>query len=185
MHFSSFLIVGLGNPGPRYASTHHNIGALSIAELLSRHPGTNLSVHRRTNTETADFFLSPGGPKAIIARTRTAMNLSGTPVAGLVDFFKIPLNHLVIIHDELELPFGDIKIRLGGGDHGHNGLKSVSRSLKSRDYVRVSIGIGRPPGRMDPAKFVLQPFNKNERAELPIICANAVDAVEDYLHGHS
>lgn len=175
------LIIGLGNPGPRYAETRHNLGAMALEELLSRSPGARLSSHRRTNTDIAQFRLSPGGPAVVAARLRCPMNLSGGPTKALCSFFHVEPTRLFVIHDELEAPFGSVALRPGGGDHGHNGLKSISSSLKTRAYVRVSLGIGRPPGRMDPARFVLQAFSRSERADLPIICADAADAIEAAL----
>ncbi|WPF66842.1 MULTISPECIES: aminoacyl-tRNA hydrolase [unclassified Corynebacterium] len=169
------LVVGLGNPGPRYARTRHNLGAMVLEELLSRHPGARLSVHRKTNTEV----YSQGG--LILARPRSMMNLSGGPVAGLAQFFRVPPERIVVLHDELDLDFGQVKARPGGGDHGHNGLRSITKALGTKEYVRLSCGIGRPPGRMDPAAFVLKPFSRAEQEHLPILCADAADEVERVL----
>ncbi|MBC3186795.1 aminoacyl-tRNA hydrolase [Corynebacterium sp. zg-331] len=169
------LVVGLGNPGSRYAHTRHNLGAMVLQEMLSRHPGARLSVHRKSNTE----IYSQGG--LILARPRSMMNLSGTPVAALAAFFRVAPERIVVLHDELDLDFGRIKARPGGGDHGHNGLRSITKALDSGDYVRLSCGIGRPPGRMDPAAFVLKPFSRAEQEQLPILCADAADELERLL----
>lgn len=168
------LVVGLGNPGPKYAGTRHNIGVEVIDELAARNH-TRLSVHKRSNTEITQL------PGLILARPRSFMNLSGTPIRALCDFFKIPPATIIVIHDELELDFGVVKLRQGGGDHGHNGLKSTSASLGTRDYRKLGLGIGRPPGRMDPASFVLRPFSKRELEEVPIMAADAADLVEEQL----
>lgn len=144
-----------------------------LAELLARRPGGRLSSHRKTNT---DVFTEPG---LILARPRSFMNLSGGPVRALSRFFRVPAKNIVVIHDELELPFGRAMLREGGGDHGHNGLRSVTKALGTADYLRLGCGIGRPPGRMDPAGFVLKPFTKAERTELPVMCADAADLVEE------
>ncbi len=170
-----FLVVGLGNPGARYAPTRHNLGVMVLEEVLARHPGSRLGVHRKTNTEAC----SVGG--LILARPRSFMNLSGGPVRALADFYKVPPPRIVVIHDELDLDFGQVKTRPGGGDHGHNGLRSITKALGTKDYVRLSCGIGRPPGRMDPAAFVLKPFSRAEQEHLPILCADAADELERLL----
>jgi PTH1 family peptidyl-tRNA hydrolase len=124
-----------------------------------------------------------GGVRVVLAKPRSYMNDSGGPVSGLLDFFKVPLERLVVVHDELDLPFGGLRLKLGGGDNGHNGLKSVRRSIGSGDFNRVRIGVGRPPGRMDPATFVLRDFGGTERKELDYQVDRAADAVEA-LVGH-
>lgn len=169
------LIVGLGNPGSRYENTRHNLGVMVVGELLSRTPGASLRVHRKTNTEV----YAQGS--LIIARTRSMMNLSGGPVKALAGFFRVPPEGIVVLHDELELDFGEVDTRVGGGDRGHNGLRSLSSALGTRSYTRVRCGIGRPPGRMDPAAYVLKPFSKAECAELPFVLADAADAAEAAL----
>lgn len=178
---SPFLIVGLGNPGPKYAGTRHNIGFEVLSELADRATPmpANFSVHKRSNAEIAETRLSVG--KVVLARPRTFMNLSGGPVKALADFFKVPHTRVVVIHDDLDLDFGAVKLRPGGGDRGHNGLRSTTRSLGTKEYLRLSVGIGRPPGRMDPAAFVLKPFSRSELAEIPIICADAADEIERHL----
>lgn len=169
------LIVGLGNPGAKYASTRHNAGVLVIDELLNRE-GARLSAHKKTNTEVAELN---GG--LVVARTRGYMNVSGGPVKALAGYFKVSPGEIYVVYDELDLDFGEVKLRAGGGDHGHNGLKSVSASLGTRDYNKLAVGIGRPPGRMAPADYVLKPFSKKETEELPIIAADAADLLEAAL----
>lgn len=171
---SPLLVVGLGNPGPKYVGTRHNIGFEVAEELVSRSFGS-FSAHKRSNTDIAQL------PGLIVAKPRSFMNLSGTPIRALCDFFKISPANVIVVHDELELDFGSVKLRQGGGDHGHNGLKSTSKSLGTKDYWKLSMGIGRPPGRMDPASFVLKPFGKQELADIPIMAADAADLVEKHL----
>lgn len=173
---SPLLVVGLGNPGPKYVGTRHNIG-FEVAEELASRNFASFSVHKRSNTEIAQL------PGLIVAKPRSFMNLSGTPIRALCDFFKIAPANVLVVHDELDLDFGSIKLRQGGGDHGHNGLKSTSKSLGTKDYWKLSVGIGRPPGRMDPATFVLKPFGKQELADIPIMAADAADLVEKHLQG--
>ncbi len=168
------LVVGLGNPGPKYAGTRHNIG-FDVADELVGELMSSFSVHKKTNTEVAEAMA--GGRKIICAKPRSFMNLSGGPIKALSQYFHLSAADIIVIHDELELDFGTIKLRQGGGDHGHNGLRSTTKSLGTKDYQRLSVGIGRPPGRMDPASFVLKPWTKQERAEIPIICAYAVDEI--------
>jgi PTH1 family peptidyl-tRNA hydrolase len=175
-----WLVVGLGNPGPQYAATRHNIGAIAV-ERLAETLGGRLGGHRRCRAEVYEGRLGPvghGASRVVLARSRGYMNETGGPVACLVDFYKVPLEQLVVLHDELDLPLGGLRIKLGGGDNGHNGLRSLRQSLGSGDYHRVRLGIGRPPGRQDPADFVLRPFAGSERIEVDLLCAEAADAVE-------
>ncbi len=177
---SPILIVGLGNPGPKYADTRHNIGVRVLGELADRVTPVpaSLSVHKRTNTEIAELPAGRlGHRKVVLARTRGYMNLSGGPVKALATYFSVAPADLIVIHDELELDFGQVRLRTGGGDHGHNGLKSLTKSLGTKEYQRLAVGIGRPPGRMDPASFVLRPFTRAEELELPFLCADAADEV--------
>lgn len=175
-----WLIIGLGNPGPAYAGNRHNVGFM-VADLLAERIGVTFK-RQRTRIQTGDGRLA--GRAVTLGKPMTFMNLSGGPVAAATAFFKLPPERVVVIHDELDLPFGVIRLKLGGGDNGHNGLRSVSGSLGTRDYHRVRIGIGRPPGRMDPADFVLRDFTAAERRELPLELQRAADAVEAILsHG--
>ncbi|QGU06821.1 Peptidyl-tRNA hydrolase [Corynebacterium occultum] len=178
---SMFLIVGLGNPGPKYADTRHNIGFGVVDELAGRATPmpASFSVHKRSNAEIAETRLGPA--KVVLAKPRTFMNLSGGPVKALADFFKIPPAQIIVIHDDLDLDFTAVKLRPGGGDRGHNGLRSTTKSLGTKDYQRLSVGIGRPPGRMDPADFVLRPFARSEQADLPIIYADAADLIDTVI----
>lgn len=177
------LIVGLGNPGSTYQGTRHNIGQEALAELLGRaYPmPASLGTHKRTNTDIAELKLPGSNTTIIAAQLRCFMNLSGTPTQALAQFFKVPSGNIIIAHDELELPLGEVRLHRGGGDHGHNGLKSISQALKTKDYFRLALGIGRPPGRMDPARYVLKPFPRAEAIEVPIMCADAIDLVEKLL----
>ena len=168
------LVVGLGNPGPKYAGTRHNIG-FDVADELAGELMSSFSVHKKTNTEVAEGM--DGGRKIICAKPRSYMNLSGGPIKALAQYFHLSAADIIVVHDELELDFGTIKLRQGGGDHGHNGLRSTTKSLGTKDYQRLSVGIGRPPGRMDPASFVLKPWAKQEKAEIPILCADAVEEI--------
>ena len=168
------LVVGLGNPGPKYAGTRHNIG-FDVADELAGELMSSFSVHKKTNTEVAEGIA--GDRKIICAKPRSYMNLSGGPIKALAQYFHLSAADIIVIHDELELDFGTIKLRKGGGDRGHNGLRSTTKSLGTKDYQRLSIGIGRPPGRMDPASFVLKPWAKQEKAEIPILCADAVEEI--------
>jgi PTH1 family peptidyl-tRNA hydrolase len=170
-----WLVVGLGNPGPEYAGTRHNVGAM-VVDVLADRLGARFRSHR-ARADVAEGRLVPGGPKLVLAKPRTYMNESGGPVAGLAGFFKIPLDRLVVVHDELDLPAGSMRIKAGGGDNGHNGLRSLRRSLGSGEFLRLRFGIGRPPGSMDPAAFVLRPFAKAERESLPVDLERAADAV--------
>jgi peptidyl-tRNA hydrolase, PTH1 family len=169
-----WIIAGLGNPGPEYAGNRHNAGAMVVA-LLAERIGARFKAHR-TRNDIAEGRLS--GQPVTLARPRSYMNLSGGPVAALANFYKLPPERVVVIHDELDVPFGGVRLKLGGGDNGHNGLRSITSSLGTRDYYRVRFGIGRPPGRMDPAAFVLRDFSATERKELPFALDRCADAVE-------
>jgi len=176
----AWLVVGLGNPGADYARNRHNAGFL-VADLLAGRVGAKFGRARRAASELAEGFLRPGGPKLVIAKPTTFMNLLGAPVANLAGFYKIPPDRIPVVHDELDLPFGTIRLKLGGGDGGHNGLRSLTRALGTGDYYRVRVGIGRPPGRQDPADFVLRDFAAAERKEVPLVIERAADAVEALL----
>lgn len=175
MSDAPWLIVGLGNPGAEYEFTRHNIGAMCV-DLLADRIGSKFSRHKRANADVVEGRL--GGVRVIVAKSRGYMNESGGPVKALVDFYKVPLEQVVAIHDELDLPFASQRFKLGGGDNGHNGLRSMRSSLASGDFLRARLGIGRPPGRQDPADFVLRNFGSTERKELPTALERAADAVE-------
>jgi PTH1 family peptidyl-tRNA hydrolase len=180
-----WLIVGLGNPGPSYSGHRHNIGAMVVTELAAR-AGANLRSHKaRAVTSEVRVPGPPGAPsgeapghRAVIATPLTYMNESGGPVAGLMSFYKIPVENLIVIHDDLDIPFADVRLKLGGGEGGHNGLRSITKSVGTKDYLRIRVGIGRPPGRMDAADFVLHGFSGAERTEVPLLIADAADAAE-------
>jgi PTH1 family peptidyl-tRNA hydrolase len=180
-----WLIVGLGNPGPSYLSHRHNIGALVVDELAGR-TSASLRTHKaraavaeiRLPVPAGATATAGPGSRAVIARPLSYMNESGGPVAGLLSFYKIPVENLIVIHDELDIPFADVRLKLGGGEGGHNGLRSITRSVGTRDYLRVRVGIGRPPGRMDPAAYVLHDFAGPERSEVPLLISDAADAAE-------
>ena len=172
-----FLVVGLGNPGPAYRGNRHNVGAM-VAALLAERVGGRFSKHKARADVLEGRLGPPPAPRVVLAVPRTYMNESGGPVAGLCGFYKIPVERLVVVHDELDLPYGSLRLKCGGGDNGHNGLRSITRSLGSREYLRVRFGIGRPPGRMDPAAFVLRDFSAVERKDLDFHLDRAADAVE-------
>jgi PTH1 family peptidyl-tRNA hydrolase len=178
MSDATWLVVGLGNPGPSYANTRHNVGRL-VVELLAERAGASFTSHRRGRADVLETRLGgPPGVRAVLARPRTYMNESGGSVAALRDFFKVDIDHLALVHDELDIPFGTLRVKRGGGDNGHNGVRSVRAALGTGEFCRVRIGIGRPPGRLDPAVFVLKPYSATERAELPLLVDRAADAVE-------
>jgi len=179
-----WLVVGLGNPGPTYAGNRHNLGHMVLDELASRY-GASFSGPRsggaRAAVAEARLGVLPGGapgPRVVLAKPVTYMNVSGGPVAGVARYYGVAPDHVVVVHDELDIPFGEVRLKAGGGEGGHNGLKDVTKALGTRDYVRVRCGIGRPPGRMDPADFVLKDFSAVERKELPFLVGDAADAVE-------
>jgi peptidyl-tRNA hydrolase, PTH1 family len=169
-----WLVVGLGNPGPTYAGTRHNAGAMVADVLADRVRGRFKSHRARADVVETRF----GDERVVLAKPRSYMNESGGPVVALRDFFKLPVERIIAVHDELDLDFGTLRLKLGGGDNGHNGLKSLRRSLGSGDFHRVRVGIGRPPGRQDPADWVLRDFSPAERKELGLQIERAADAVE-------
>jgi PTH1 family peptidyl-tRNA hydrolase len=171
------LVVGLGNPGPAYRGNRHNVGFM-VLDVLAERVGGRFSKHR-ARADVVEGRLGPlPAPRVVLAEPRSYMNESGGPVAGLCGFYKVPVEQLVVVHDELDLPYGSLRLKRGGGDNGHNGLRSITRSLGSRDYLRVRFGVGRPPGRMDPADFVLRDFSAAERKDLDFHVDRAADAVE-------
>ncbi len=178
-----WLVVGLGNPGPTYAGHRHNVGYLVTDELATR-LGSGFRAHRSGRAEVVEGRLgTPGhlGPRIVLARAKSFMNVLGGPIAALAAFYKVPLDHVVVIHDELDLPFGTLRVKVGGGDNGHNGLRSLRSALGSGEFARVRVGIGRPTGRGDVADFVLSNYSGAERKELPFQVVTAADAVESLI----
>ncbi|XVX19521.1 aminoacyl-tRNA hydrolase [Actinomycetota bacterium] len=184
MGADTWLVVGLGNPGPRYAGNRHNIGAMVVQELAAQ-AGTTLRSHKaRAAAAQIRLGTLPGGapgPSTVLAWPNCYMNESGGPVSALLKFFSTDPEHLVVVHDELDIPAGEVRLKRGGGEGGHNGLRSISSSIGTRDYYRVRVGIGRPPGRMDAADYVLRDFSPTERKELPLTISDAADAVADLV----
>lgn len=179
-----WLIVGLGNPGEQYAQTRHNVGH-QVVDVLARRAGTSLMRHR-SRTHMADIRLGvlPGGvpgPRVIIAKSDSYMNVSGGPISALAKFLGVGPDQLLVIHDELDLPPHQMRLKLGGGEGGHNGLKSLSQHFGTRDYHRLRMGIGRPPGRQDAAAFVLATLPVKERPEWDVFYEEAADVVEEVV----
>ena len=175
-----WLVVGLGNPGPSYAGNRHNVGYLVTDELADR-MGSPFRAHKSRRADVVEGRLGIGGPRVVLARARSYMNESGGPVSTLASFYKVPVDRIIAIHDELDIPFDTMRIKLGGGDNGHNGLKSMRASLGSGEFYRVRVGIGRPPGRQAPADFVLSDYSAAERKLLPFGVDRAADAVEGLI----
>ncbi len=169
-----WLVAGLGNPGPGYAGNRHNCGFM-VADVLAARIGAGF---KRDRSRALVALGRLAGLPVALAKPQSYMNISGPPVAALRAFYKIPPERIVVVHDELDIPFEAIRLKLGGGDNGHNGLRSITAALGTRDYLRVRVGIGRPPGRMDPADYVLHDFSAAERKLLPLVLERAADAVE-------
>ncbi|MFD8549120.1 aminoacyl-tRNA hydrolase [Streptomyces sp. NPDC059649] len=178
---SPWLVVGLGNPGAEYAGNRHNVGFM-VADLLAERMGGRFKAHKARAQVVEGRLGAPGlsSRRVVVAKPLSFMNLSGGPTTALRDFFKVPVAHVVAIHDELDIDYGALRLKLGGGDNGHNGLKSITKSLGA-DYHRVRFGIGRPPGRMPVADFVLKDFSSVERRELDYFVDRAADAVETLI----
>jgi len=172
-----WLIAGLGNPGPDYATSRHNLGFM-VADLLADRMGVSF---RRARQQVFAASGKLAGHAVILAKPMSYMNLSGGPVASVGGYYKIPAEQIIIVHDEIDLPFGTIRLKQGGGDAGHNGVKSVTLALRTNNFYRVRVGVGRPPGRREAAHHVLKDFTKAERKELPLLVERAADAVEALL----
>lgn len=177
---SPWLIVGLGNPGPKYAGTRHNIGYL-VTDELARRLGAGFRRHKNGRSDVVEGRLGVGGPKVVLVRSHTFMNEIGGPVTSLAKFYKVDPDRIVAIHDELDIAFGTLRVKFGGGDNGHNGLRSMRSSLGTGEFFRIRAGIGRPPGRQDPSDFVLSNYSSAERKELPFQVDSAADAVESLI----
>lgn len=176
-----WLAVGLGNPGPGYAGNRHNVGRMVLDEVARRAEGRFTSHRSRALVADIRLGVLPGGvpgPRVVLAAPATFMNLSGGPVASLRAYLGISPDRVVVLHDEIDLPFGQIRLKAGGGEGGHNGLRSISSALGTRDYLRIRIGVGRPPGRMAAADYVLRDFSAAERSELPFVIDSASEALE-------
>lgn len=172
-----WLIVGLGNPGPDYAATRHNIGQM-VLDQLAQEVGGNFKKHSKARAQVLEGRLGLGGPRVVLAKPLTYMNLSGGPVSALANFYGLAPEEIIVVHDELDIPFDSVKLKIGGGEGGHNGLRDISKALGTKDYYRVRTGIGRPPGRMDTADFVLKPFSTTEKKDLPFLISHAADATQ-------
>jgi PTH1 family peptidyl-tRNA hydrolase len=179
---NTWLVVGLGNPGAQYAGNRHNVGQMVADELAAR-LGAAFKSHK-TPSRVAEGFLRPGGPKLVIAKPNGYMNTSGGPVSALLKYYSLPVDRLVLLHDELDIPFDTVRLKQGGGHGGHNGVRDVSKATDNGDFIRVRVGVGRPPGRQDSADFVLKDFSGTERQSLPNLVSDAADAVEAIVeHG--
>lgn len=175
----TWLIVGLGNPGAQYQGNRHNVGQMVLDELATR-IGAGFKAHK-ARAQVLEGRLGIGGPRVVLAKPMSYMNVSGGPVSALANFYGIAPDHVVAVHDEIDIPFNTVKLKLGGGEGGHNGLRDISKALATKDYLRVRVGVGRPPGRMDTADYVLRDFGTTERKELPFLLDDAADAVESLL----
>ncbi|OOB89516.1 aminoacyl-tRNA hydrolase [Rathayibacter sp. VKM Ac-2630] len=173
----TWLVVGLGNPGAQYARNRHNVGQMVLDELASR-IGGSFRRHTRANATVAEGFLRPGGPKLVLGKPNSFMNLSGGPTSQLLDFYSLAPERLIVVHDELDIPFDTLRLKHGGGHGGHNGIRDILAATDGADFLRVRVGIGRPPGRQPAADFVLKDFAGPERETLPILIQDAADAVE-------
>ena len=171
-----WLVVGLGNPGPGYAGNRHNVGQMALAQLADRASAT--FKNHKAGASVAEGRSFAAGPKLLLAKPNSFMNLSGGPVAALLRFYKIPVDRLIVLHDELDIPFDSVRLKSGGGHGGHNGIRDIVAATGTGDFARVRIGIGRPPGRQPAADFVLRDFSAEERATLPNLLVDAADATE-------
>jgi peptidyl-tRNA hydrolase, PTH1 family len=180
---SSWLVVGLGNPGPTFASHRHNIG-YRVADELARRMDVRLSVLRGCRAEVADGRIGPPGaqaPRLILAKSRTFMNETGWAVNRLLSYYKLEPAQMIVVHDELDIDPGQLRVKFGGGDNGHNGLKAIRKSLGNGEFFRVRIGVGRPPGRQDPADYLLSNFPASAREAVEVEIGRAADAVESLV----
>lgn len=172
----TWLVAGLGNPGPQYAGNRHNVGAM-VVDLLADRLAARFSRHR-TTTMLAEARVRPGGPKLVLVRPLSYMNTSGGPVSSAAAYFGIPPERVIVVHDDLDLPFETIKLKADGGHGGQNGVRDIIKALDTPDFVRVRVGIGRPPGRQDAADYVLRDFGTAEKTRLPFVLDDAIEAIE-------
>lgn len=173
------LVVGLGNPGPKYAGTRHSIGHMAVDHIAAE-AGATFSRAKRAQADVVEgrFGLPGSDARVILVRPTTYMNTSGGPVKALAQYYGIPPERIVVIHDEVDIPFDSIRLKLGGGEGGHNGLRSITSALGTKDYLRVRVGVGRPPGGRDTADHVLAPFTSTERSTLDLLIDDAAEAAE-------
>jgi PTH1 family peptidyl-tRNA hydrolase len=176
---NTWLVVGLGNPGAQYAGNRHNVGQMVADELAAR-IGATFKSHK-TPSRVAEGFLGPGRPKLVLAKPNSYMNTSGGPVSALLKYYSLGVDRLIVVHDELDIPFDTVRLKRGGGHGGHNGLRDIQKAAGSPEFTRVRVGIGRPPGRMDAADYVLRDFAGAEREALPNLLSDAADAVESIV----
>ncbi len=172
----TWLVLGLGNPGPQYADTRHNVGQMVVDQLASRR-GETFRAHK-ANARVVETWLRPGADRLVLAKPNTFMNVSGGPAAGLARFYDIPSERVIVVHDELDIPFDTLRLKIGGGHGGHNGVRDVAKALGTAEFPRVRVGIGRPTGRQDPADWVLSAFSASDRKTLSTALSDAADAVE-------
>ena len=179
-----WIVVGLGNPGPTYAGHRHNVGFL-VADELAQRAGARFGAPKGMRAEVAEARLGPppGTARLVLVKSRTYMNDTGAAVSAVLAFYKQAPDRMIVVHDELDIDPGQLRLKLGGGDNGHNGLKSIRRVLGTGDFYRVRVGIGRPPGRQEPADWVLSNVPASQREELALEVGRAADAVE-YLVTH-
>jgi peptidyl-tRNA hydrolase, PTH1 family len=172
----TLVVVGLGNPGPGYAGNRHNVGQMVLDDLASR-MGATFRKHKTPN-QVAEGRLVPGGTRLVLAKPGSFMNTSGGPVSAVLNFYGVDASSLVVVHDELDLPYDTVRLKGNGGHGGHNGLRDIIKATGTNEFTRVRVGIGRPPGRQDPADYVLRDFSPTEKKTLPNLLADAADAVE-------
>ncbi|MEE1619058.1 aminoacyl-tRNA hydrolase [Brachybacterium sp. J153] len=175
----TYLVIGLGNPGDRYAATRHNVGQM-VLDHIAASTGSRFSAARRAQAVVVEGRLGlPGADeRVILAKPTTYMNTSGGPVKALAAYYDVPPERVVVVHDEVDIPFDTVRLKRGGGEGGHNGLRDITKALGTKDYLRVRVGVGRPPGTKDTADFVLSPFSSTERKSLELLVSDAADAVE-------
>ncbi|MGO1227166.1 aminoacyl-tRNA hydrolase [Brachybacterium sp. AOP42-C2-15] len=177
-----YLVVGLGNPGPKYAATRHNVGQM-VLDHIADAGGGRFTAARRAQAVVLEGRLGlPGADeRVILAKTTSYMNVSGGPVKALAAYYDIAPEQVVVVHDEVDIPFDALRLKRGGGEGGHNGLRDITKALGTKDYLRVRVGVGRPPGNRDTADHVLAPFSSTERKTLELLITDAADAVESVI----
>lgn len=179
----SFAVVGLGNPGPNYAGNRHNVGQMVLSELADR---SGAGFRRHKSNAMLTEVRTAGGNRLVLAKPLSFMNVSGGPTVSVLRYFSLKPDSLIVVHDELDIPFGEIRIKVGGGHGGHNGLRDIIAATGTNEFTRIRVGVGRPPGRMAAADYVLRDFTGTERAELPerlVFAADAIEAVADRGQG--